>query len=416
MLERSGGRPGTAAKHRLPPAARVVPNVREFGSKSIAILSMAREGASVRILLAVLEYLPALGGSTRLVQTLAEGAVAQGHEVTVLTQAEPDTPDREVIGGVTVERLAMRRFAGLRIPRGYLSRLRQEAADVFHLHGNRIWCADYYFPFARSFPWPQAISPFGFYHYWMRRGLVRSLYYRHYLPGRLRAFQAYIALTTAERDQVVGWGYPADRVRVIPPGIDLAEFSTVRNDAAAVRASWGLPNPHVAVFVGGLYDNKRVDRCVRAIARTRGEWGLVVIGKDVPGTPYDRLHCEALARELSASVRFLGPQPRASVLGALGAADAFVQGSSFEGFGIALLEAMASGLPFVAFDAGGARDLATSGAGFVVGSELEMADRLGTLIERRDEMRKAGPTAARDHSASRMVEQILETYRSIGPR
>ncbi len=349
-------------------------------------------------------------------QLLAEGAAGKGHDVTIVTQAEPGSPDREEIAGVTVLRLGMRHAAGFRVPRGYLRTLRSETADVFHLAGNRIWCSDYYFPFARSFPWPQAISPFGFYHYWMRRGFVRWLYYDRYLPGRLRAFQSYVALTEGERDQVVRWGYPAAQVRVIPPGIDLGEFVAGPSDVEEVRASWHFSAPRIAIYVGGLYDNKRVDRLVRAIAGTRGRWGLVVIGKDVPGTPYDRAQCERLARSLSAEVRFLGAQPRSSVVRALAAADAYVQGSAFEGFGIGVLEAMAAGRPFVAFDAGAARELAATGAGFVVASEREMADRLADLGERQGEMGRAAIRAVAGYSAERMVERHLELYRSMASR
>jgi len=367
----------------------------------------------VRVLLAVFRYLPVLGGSTRLAQLLAEGLVAKGHDVTVISQSEPGSPDQESIGGVTVVRLGMRNVAGFRIPRGYLRRLRALEADVFHLQGNRIWVADYYFPFARSFSWPQVVSPFGFYHYWMRRGFVRWLYYDRYLPGRLKAFDRYAALTEGERDQVVRWGYPTDRARVIPPGIDLAEFAAAPAGVEELRASWKLSTPHVAVYVGGLYDNKRVDRLVRAVAETRGQWGLVVIGSDISGTPYDRAHCEALARELSAPVRFLGPQPRTVVLQALAGADAYLQGSAFEGYGISLLEAMASGCPFVAFDAGAARELAATGAGFVVASEHDMAVRLADVVEQREEVRRAALRAVRGYSVEGMVDRHLELYRSI---
>jgi glycosyltransferase involved in cell wall biosynthesis len=367
----------------------------------------------VRIVLPVFRYLPTQGGATRLVQLLAEGAAARGHTVTVVTQEEPGAPPEEMLAGVRVLRLRMRHLGGVRIPRGYRRRLRSLDADVFQLNGNRIWAADYYLPFARSFEWPQVIMPMGFYHYWMRRGFLRWLYYDRYLPGRLRAFDGYIALTQGERDQVVGWKYPPERVRVIPVGIDLAEFERPPEPPESVRSRWGLTAPHVAIYAGGLYDNKRVDRLVRAIAATRGQWGLVVLGPDVPGTPYDLTHCGALARELSAPVRFLGAVPRAEVISSFFAADAYVQGSAFEGFGIGLLEAMAAGRPFVAFDAGAARELSATGAGILVRSEEEMARALATLPERSEELGRAGQTAAKAFSVGSMVDRALDLYRSV---
>ena len=367
----------------------------------------------MRILLAVLRYLPAVGGSIRVVQLLAEGLATRGHDVTVVTQSEPNCPPNEVIERVNVIRIPMRRVAGFRVPRGYLRTLRAIDADLFQLHGNRIWCADYYFPFARTFSWPQVIAPYNFYHYWMRRGFVRWLYYERYLPGRLRAFDAYVALTDSERDQVLGWKYPSDRLRVIPCGIDLSEFSKPEVDREKTRASWGLSSPRVALYTGGMYDNKRVDRLVRAVALTRGEWGLVVTGPDIPGSPYDRASCQRLADQLSAPVRFLGPVPRSEVLAAYASADAYVQGSAFEGFGLSLLEAMAAGLPFVAFDAGAARQLSLDGGGYLVTSEAEMAARLRVVPTLGEDMRQEGLRAVREYSADRMVDRHLQLYRKI---
>jgi glycosyltransferase involved in cell wall biosynthesis len=139
----------------------------------------------------------------------------------------------------------------------------------------------------------------------------------------------------------------------------------------------------------------------------------VVVGPDIPGSPFDRAHCEALARELAAPVRFLGAVPRPSVLSALHAADVYVQGSAFEGFGIGLLEGMAAGKPFVAFDAGAARELSDRGAGVCVGSEEEMARALLAIPAHADEMAGVARTVAREYSVNRMVERTLEVYRSV---
>ncbi|MFZ1024300.1 MAG: glycosyltransferase family 4 protein [Thermoplasmata archaeon] len=370
----------------------------------------------MRIVIAIHRYFPATGGSERTAQVIAEGAALRGHEVTVVTQAEPGAPAREALHGVTVIRIEMRKFGRFRIPRGYLALLRSLPADVFHLHGNRIWCVDYYLPWARSFSWPQVITPHGFYHYWMRRGFVRWLYYQHYFPGRLRAFGAYSAHTEGERDQAVSWGYPLDRIEVIPASVDLVEFTSPPNNVRALRAGWGLPTPRIGLFVGALFDNKRVDRLIRAVTATHGEWGLVVIGGDGPDSPYDRAHCEQLARQLAAPVRFLGAQPRSVVVSAMFAADAYLQGSAFEGFGVSLLEAMAAGRPFIAFDTGAARELSRTGAGFSVQSEDELIERLKVPPAQLESMGAVGREAVRAYTPERMIDRYLAVYQSVARR
>jgi glycosyltransferase involved in cell wall biosynthesis len=275
---------------------------------------------------------------------------------------------------------------------------------------------DYYLPRIRSFTWPQVITPHGFYHYWMRKGFFRWLYYRHYFPRRLRAFDAYVALTEGERTQVLGWGYPADRIQVIPNAVDLAEFGAAPSDVNVIRAGWKLPTPHIGLFVGALFDNKRVDRLIRVVAATRGEWGLVVIGGDGPTSPYDRAHCEALATRLGAPVRFLGPQPRPAVVSAMFAADAYLQGSEFEGFGVSLLEAMAAGRPFVAFDAGAARELSRTGAGFCVRTEEEMSERMRALAAQLGPMGLAAKETAKQYTPDRMIDQYLSLFLALAQR
>ncbi|HEV2448908.1 MAG TPA: glycosyltransferase, partial [Thermoplasmata archaeon] len=121
----------------------------------------------MHVLLASHRYFPVAGGTERVVQTIAEGLVAAGHRASVITQAEPGAPEREELRGVQVHRIPVRRFAGVRFPRGYLRTLRSIPADLFHLHGNRIWCADFYFPKAKRFSWPSVLTGHGFYQYEM---------------------------------------------------------------------------------------------------------------------------------------------------------------------------------------------------------------------------------------------------------
>jgi len=366
----------------------------------------------VKVAIAVLDYLPSVGGSVRVVQLLAEGVAKRGNEVTVVTREKTGCPTEESIGGVRVLRIPMRHLAGYRLPKGYLRTLRTLDADVFHVHGNRIWNVDYYLPFAGSFDWPQVITPHGFYHYWMRSGPVRYLYYNQYFSRRIRKFDRYVALTAGEANHVLSWRYPPERLSVIPNGIEVEEFDTPPYLDTKITREWlGLRTKKVAVYVGGFWDNKRVDRLIEAIARTNGEWGLVEIGNDRPGHPYDREHCLALTRSLGTRAVFLRELSRSALLDIFHSADAYVQGSAFEGFGITLLEAMAADLPFVAFDSGAARELAATGAGRVVATPEEMARALGDIPSWYTP--GTGRKAVTNWTAEKMVDRHVALYESI---
>jgi alpha-1,3-mannosyltransferase len=371
--------------------------------------------STVHVLLANHRYFPAPGGTERVVQLLAENLVVQGHRVTVLTQQEPQVADHEWLQGVEVIRIPTRSMAGLRLPSGYLRRLRSIDADLFHLHGNRIWCADFYFPVARLFHWPQLLTGYGFYQYAIHPQAWDRWYFERYFPRAVQAFGAYACLTEHERGQLLGWGVPAQLLQRIPLGVDLNEFASSPEPPATVRAGWALPTPHVAVYAGGFFENKRVDRLIEAVARVRDRWGLVLLGRDVPASPYNATYCAALARNLGVSAVFRGPVARAEIVSSFAAADVIVSASEYEGFGITMAEALAAGRPFVAWRAGAIPEMAATGGGIVVDSEAGVAEALVHLEseEVRTAMGRRGRDAAKDWSTDVMVSRHLELYRRL---
>jgi glycosyltransferase involved in cell wall biosynthesis len=372
----------------------------------------------VDIAFACHRYHPVAGGSERIAQLLAEAAAREGHRVTLITQREPGVPPTEELNGVRVVRLAMHHVAGIRIPRGYLSALRATHADLFHLHGNRIWCADFYLPFARLFSWGQLGTGHGFYQYAMHPRRRDRWYFERYFPRAVERLDRYVCDTEYERDQLRGWGVRESHLARIPLGVPIDEFLSDRSIPSATRASWGFRAPHVAVYVGGFFENKRVDRLIDAVAAAGPDWALVAIGRDIPGTPYSAGPCEARAR--TAGIEYLAPGalPRSAIVAAIRAADVVVSGSEYEGFGVTLAEAVAAGRPFVAFRTGAAPEIAASGAGVVVDTVPEFAAALRTLTTPGELARRslAAQAAAPEWSDDAMIRRYLSLYEVVARR
>ena len=374
------------------------------------------------MVLASHRYPPATGGSERVAELIATGLVRRGHRVTVVTAQEPSTPDREDREGVEVIRLPLRPVGGVRFPVRYLRTLRALPADLFHLTGNRIWCADFYLPFQALFDWPQVVTGHGFYQYAIHPGPWDRWYFERYYVGRLRRVDAYAAISELERSQLIRWGLPPDRIERVPNGISLAEFTPPADAPPGFRETWGVRSANIAVYVGGFFENKRVDRLVRALAQRAGRWGLVVYGPDRATPPYDAASVGRLASELGVPFRWMGVRPRSEIRAALRAADVVALGSSYEGFGLLLLEAMASARPFVSFDVGVARELAETGAGRVVRTEAEFGAALAEYesAEARAISGERGRAAVPRWSDDAMVDRYLAVYgrvsaRSTGP-
>ncbi|MER5551837.1 glycosyltransferase [Streptomyces sp. NPDC002793] len=158
------------------------------------------------------------------------------------------------------------------------------------------------------------------------------------------------AATVAVSDTVAGrlrdWGVPAARIHTVPNGIDVADF---RFDGARRRATRALLQlPEAAFVVGGvgrLVPGKRFDLLIRAVAALPGAW-LVLAGDGPEAVPL-----RALAARLGVTgrVRFLGEcgttGAAPDIPAVLSGIDAFVSVSREESFGLAVVEALAAGLP-----------------------------------------------------------------------
>ncbi len=366
----------------------------------------------MHVLLVNHRFFPAEGGTERWTLGLAQALHRRGNKVTVLTQSEPGVPGLEILDGIEVRRIPMRRVGGFRIPSGYWHALRSLDYDLLHMSGNRIWCADFYFPVAEVFGGPQVITPHDFYQLAMDPSPLNRLYFGRYLPFRLRAFQAYLALTEGEAGRITRFGYPQDKVRVVGEGIDLKDFSHP-SPPLRLRERWGVSRPVLVLYVGGLWPNKRVDRLVSALEPVKDLASLVVVGRDVPGSASDQTHVATQASRLGVEVKFLGALNRAEVVSAYRESDLYALGAQYEGFGISLVEAMASGLPFVSFDVGAARALSREGGGRVARTEEEFRSHLVELVRNEGLCREMGlkaRTASRSWEWDAVVDRYLEAY------
>ncbi len=133
------------------------------------------------------------------------------------------------------------------------------------------------------------------------------------------------------------------RARVIPNAVEVPAVI----DREVMRTKYGLDRDVSVIFAAGaLTDQKNHEVLVRALAETPDV--LLVIAGDGPL----RSTLEALAAELRTPVRFLGHVAPESVLELYGAADLYVMPSRAEGRSLALLDAVAAGLPVLLSDIG----------------------------------------------------------------
>ncbi len=171
---------------------------------------------------------------------------------------------------------------------------------------------------------------------------------------------------------------PAEKIWVIPPGVDIQLFRPGRKDAAdaRIRAQLGIVagRPIIAVVarVQPLKDQALAIQALAALRPLRSELPLLVIaGEPTPGEEgyLESLRALAIELEVAGAVRFVGAMSREHLADLLAVASLTVIPSHSETFGIVALESAASATPVVAFRGSGLVESVADGiSGVLVGS------------------------------------------------
>ena len=208
-----------------------------------------------------------------------------------------------------------------------------------------------------------------------------------------------------------------DRVRLIPLGFNLDRLLAISaGDRKAAREALDIPHTAVVVTtVGRLTAIKEQALFVEMAAR------LVTCGHDVAflvvgdGELRADLEAQAHGLGLAGRMRFLGWRGDLEII--YGATDVFVLTSRSEGTPVALIEAMAAGLPAVSTDVGGVRDVITEpvlGVLVPFGDAEALTDAVASLCvapaRRVDVGQRARDSVRRRFHSQRLIEDIRRLY------
>lgn len=204
----------------------------------------------------------------------------------------------------------------------------------------------------------------------------------------------------------------ATRVEYVPGvGVDAAAFAHAVVDREETRQKFGIPQDAFLVLsVGELNRNKNHKTVLQAIAECRDPR----IHYAIAGVGYLCEELKALAESLGLADRFHLLGYRADVAELYKSADVFVHPSFREGLPVSVIEAMASGLPIIASDTRGNRDLVDVAGGYLCqpGKASQFAEKLRLCMEDPTRLQKMGSHNSRKaHHYD--VESITEIMRVI---
>jgi glycosyltransferase involved in cell wall biosynthesis len=233
-----------------------------------------------------------------------------------------------------------------------------------------------------------------------------------------------ICNSSAVRQDLLAEGIPAAKIRLIPNGIDLAEFASLGIDREQARDRLGISrDAFVLTLVANFYPYKGHADLLQALQLIRDQlpsgWVLLAAGRDIRGN-LERMRRLSDQLGLFPRVRFLGERNDVGVI--LRAADIHVSASHTEGFPNNVLEAMGASVPVVATSVGGVPEMVVDGVtGILVPARNpdDMARALRQLAsdpEQRRSMGEAGRAhVARWFSIERSAQAFQDCYAALAP-
>ncbi len=358
----------------------------------------------MKVLMPVLHYFPVIGGLETWTRNIAEG-VSDKAQVFVVAGRVKGRPSRENIKGVEIFRTSLFSLKDLSHSSFFyilaslksiflksLVLIKKEKIDILHCQGFLSSFLGMCLSFLTGIPYVATVQRIE-----KRKGFLRRLAYR-------RACLC-IAASSAIAEYFKDIG--VEEVEIIPNGIDLERFKGL--EPVAHRG-------FLVMTVARLEKVKGVRFLIEASKKLNSSipgFKLVVVGGGS-----QRKNLEKLASDLGLGekVKFTGPLPSEKIPSCLALADCFVLPSLSEGFGIAILEAQAAGVPVVASRIGGITDIIQEGETGLLAEPGKVQDIVGGVLKVHSDrafsqnLAKRAKIKLQDYKWENICQKVFEIY------
>lgn len=246
----------------------------------------------------------------------------------------------------------------------------------------------------------------------------RVRYMRSEIELSMRRASVLITDSEYSRKEIAEYfSWPLDRIRAVPLASSDDFFPRSPADLQAAMQKHALSAGNYSLFLGTIEPRKNIEGLLTAYEQLpehlRKRWPLMIAGYS--GWRSEAIHARMRKVEAQGWARYLGYLPADELPLLMAGARLFVFPSLYEGFGLPVLEAMASGVPVVCSDSSSLPEVAGDAAMMCAAEDV---DRLNELIARgledeawRIAARNAGLEQAARFNWSRCADETVEAYR-----
>lgn len=373
---------------------------------------------------------PRFEGDTepRFILDLAK-TMERWYDVTVLVPMDPGAKEYEVMEGVKVRRyhyFPLHSMETLCYPGAIVQRIKESKPRIFLVPFLAGALFMNLFKLRKSYDLVHA-------HWFIPQGIVQSFFsvpyvvtghggdvtsLNHFLIRKLKKDcverAGYVTVVSSFlKEEVLRW-INTEKISVLPMGCQLSTFSPDNRR----ENYFGQGKDKVVLFVGRLAEVKGIQYLIQAMEQVDAK--LVIVGK---GSLEMQLRDQA--SHLGEKVTFLGAKTHEELGVIYASADLFVMPSvtaadgGREGFGLVILEAMASGTPVVAFNSGGISQLISHETNGLLCEERnvqQLADSMNRLLDDsalRDRLVKSGLKSAAQYDYKEIGKRYSQIYAEV---
>jgi glycosyltransferase involved in cell wall biosynthesis len=207
-------------------------------------------------------------------------------------------------------------------------------------------------------------------------------------------------------------GVSPEKIDVVYQGCDPAFYSPVRDtEKSRIKEKYGLPGEYL-LYVGTIEPRKNLLKIIQALEMDSHEIPLIVIGR---ATPYLEKVRQFIHEHSIQNIFFLRDVPNEDLPGIYQMAKIFIYPSRFEGFGIPILEALASLTPVITSTGGCFSEAGGKSTSYV---DPESAEELAVTIRKilddsqlQDSMKRDGFEHSLQFTEDRITDNIMQVYR-----